>query len=137
MNTLTIGRVAQQAGVGVETVRFYERQGILEEPPRRQSGYREYGEDAVARLRFIKRAKQLGFTLKEIKELLALRRDPSTPAAEVKRRAEAKIADIEMKVRSLQKMKKALLKLTTACSRHGTISECPLLGALGRGDEVW
>ncbi len=137
MKTLTIGRVAGQAGVGVETVRFYERQGLLEEPPRRQSGYREYGEDAVARLRFIRRAKQLGFTLREIKELLALRRDPSTPGADVKRRAEAKIADIEMKVRALQRMKKALMKLTAACSGHGTSSECPLLDALGHADGDW
>lgn len=137
MKALTIGRVAQQAGVGVETVRFYERQGLLDEPPRRQSGYREYGDEAVAQLRFIKRAKLLGFTLKEIKELLSLRRHPATPAAEVKRRAQAKIADIEMKIKSLQKMKKALVKLTTACSEHGTSSQCPLLESLGHEDGTW
>ncbi len=79
---LSIGRVARRAGVGVETVRFYERQGLIEEPPRRMSGYREYDEDVVSRLGFIRRAKELGFTLKEIKELLSLRRDPSTPAAD-------------------------------------------------------
>lgn len=121
----------------METVRFYERQGLLEEPPRRQSGYRGYGDEAVAQLRFIKRAKRLGFTLKEIKELLSLRRHPSTPAADVKRRAEEKIADIEVKVKALQKMKKALVKLTTACSKHGTSHECPLLETLGKEDEVW
>ncbi len=137
MKTLTIGRVAGQAGVGVETVRFYERQGLLEEPPRRQSGYREYGEDAVARLRFIRRAKQLGFILKEIKELLALRHDPATPGADVKQRAEAKIADIEMKIRTLQKMKKALVKLTAGCSGQGTTAACPLLASLGQADESW
>ena len=92
---MTIGLVARRAGVGVETVRFYERQGLIEEPPRRPSGYREYDDEVVSRLGFIRRAKELGFTLKEIKELLSLRRDPSTPAADVKRRAEAKIADIE------------------------------------------
>ena len=137
MQPLTIGRVAQQAGVGVETVRFYERQGLLQKPPRRESGYREYGDEVIAQLRFIKRAKRLGFTLKEIKELLSLYRHPSTPAAEVKRRAEAKIADIEMKVKALQKMKKALVKLTTACSEHETSSRCPLLAALGQADDVW
>ncbi len=137
MKSATIGQVARQAEVGVETVRFYEREGLLEVPPRRPSGYREYGEEAVARLRFIKRAKQLGFTLKEIKELLALRRDPSTSGADVKRRAEAKIADIEMKIRALQKIKKALSKLTTACSGHGTSAECPLLASLGQADESW
>ena len=137
MQPLTIGGVAQKAGVGVETVRFYERQGLLEEPPRRESGYREYGDEAIAQLRFIKRAKRLGFTLKEIKELLSLWRHPSTPAADVKRRVDAKIADIEMKVKALQKMKKALAKLTTTCSEHGTSGQCPLLEALGQEDEVW
>src|SRR2546425_6976159 len=106
MKPLTIGQVARRAGVGVETVRFYEREGLLEEPPRRESGYRQYGEDIVARLQFIRRAKELGFTLNEIKELLSLRLDPSTTCAEVKDRAQAKIADIEQKIRTLQRMKK-------------------------------
>jgi Hg(II)-responsive transcriptional regulator len=128
--TLTIGLVAHRAGVGVETVRFYERQGLIEEPPRGLSGYREYDDAVVSRLGFIRRAKDLGFTLKEIKDLLSLRRDSSTPAADVKRRAEAKIADVESKIRSLQKMKKALTKLTSACRCHDTIVECPLLHAL-------
>ncbi|MFZ1936048.1 MAG: heavy metal-responsive transcriptional regulator [Thermoguttaceae bacterium] len=134
---LTIGLVARRAGVGVETVRFYERQGLIEEPPRRLSGYREYDDGVVSRLGFIRRAKDLGFTLKEIKELLSLRRDPTTSAADVKRRAEDKIADIESKIRSLQKMKKALAKLTSACRCHGTSGECPLLHALdGEHDRI-
>jgi MerR family copper efflux transcriptional regulator len=127
---LTIGRVSRRAGVGVETVRFYEREGLIEEPPRRLSGYREYDDKVVSRLGFIRRAKDLGFTLKEIKELLSLRRDTTTSATDVKRQAETKIADIEGKIRSLQKMKKALAKLTSACSCHGTSAECPLLHAL-------
>ncbi len=131
---LTIGLVARRAGVGVETVRFYERQGLIEEPPRRLSGYREYDEEVASRLGFIRRAKDLGFTLKEIKELLSLRRDPATSAADVRRRAEAKITDIESKIRSLQKMKRALAKLTAACGCRGTSAECPLLHALD-GDE--
>lgn len=130
--SMTIGVVARRAGIGVETVRFYERQGLIEEPPRRLSGYREYPEEVVARLQFIRRAKELGFTLQEIKELLALRHDPKAPAADVKGRAEAKIAAIEAKIRSLQKMKKALHKLTAACTCHGTKAECPLLHALER-----
>jgi len=132
---LTIGRAARRAGVGVETVRFYERQGLLKEPSRQRSGYREYDEDVVAQLRFIRRAKQLGFTLKEIKELLSLRRDPKTPAADLKERAEAKLADIGAKILALQNMKEALLTLTYACSGHGTVAECPLLHALDQGDE--
>src|SRR6266852_273541 len=91
MKPLTIGQVARQAGVGVETVRFYERQGLLEEPSRRESGYRQYPEDVVARLRFIRRAKELGFSLKEIAELIALRLDPATMCSDIKERAEAKI----------------------------------------------
>jgi MerR family transcriptional regulator, copper efflux regulator len=135
MKPLTIGLVARNAGVGVETVRFYERKGLIEEPPRRPSGYREYDDEVVSRLGFIRRAKELGFTLKEIKELLSLRRDPSTSAADVKRRAEAKIADIETKIRALQKMKKALDKLTSACHGHATSAECPLLHALDHEEE--
>ena len=130
MKPLTIGQVARSAGVGVETVRFYERQGLLQEPARKESGYRQYPEDVVARLRFIKRAKELGFSLKEIKELLALRVDPDTTCAEVKSRAEAKIADIEEKIQALLRIKKALVKLTKACSGRGPTSECPILDAL-------
>lgn len=127
---MTIGQVAREAGVGVETIRFYERVGLLEEPPRRQSGYRQYSPDAVKRIRFIKRAKELGFSLKEIKELLYLRVDTSTSCGAVKRRAEAKISDIERKVQDLQRMKRALVKLAAACSGRGPISECPILDAL-------
>src|SRR3954453_4804764 len=100
---MTIGQVARRAGVGVETVRFYEREGLLEEPARRASGYRQYPEDAVARLLLIRRAKELGFTLREIKDLLALRIDPGATRADVRKRAEAKIADIEARVRYLQR----------------------------------
>lgn len=134
MRPLTIGQVARQAGVGVETVRFYERKGLLNEPARRPSGYRQYEEDVVARLRFIRRAKELGFTLNEIKELLSLRLDPSTSCADVKSRAQAKIADIEERIRTLQRMKKALADLTKACSGRGPISECPILDALDPQD---
>src|SRR5712691_8722675 len=114
MKPLTIGQVARGAGVGVETVRFYERQGLLQEPARKESGYRQFTEDVVARLQFIKRAKELGFTLKEIKELLALRVDPETTCAEVRERARIKIADVETKILELQRIKKALVKLTTS-----------------------
>jgi len=127
---LTIGQVARRAGVGVETVRFYERQGLIEEPPRRLSRYREYDDEVIARLGVIRRAKQLGFTLKEIKELLSLRREPSTPVEDVKQRAEVKIADIEAKISALRKMKQTLKKLTSACRGHVTSEECPLLHAL-------
>ncbi|MBI3821318.1 MAG: MerR family DNA-binding protein [Planctomycetes bacterium] len=132
MKPLTIGQVARSAGVGVETVRFYERQGLLQEPARKESGYRQFTPDVVARLRFIKRAKELGFTLKEIKELLALRVDPETTCAEVRERARAKIAGVETKIVELQRIKKALGKLTTSCRGSGPTSECPILDALDK-----
>jgi Hg(II)-responsive transcriptional regulator len=135
MTTLSIGQVARRAGVGVETVRFYERQGLLEEPARRESGYREYGEDVVARLRFIKRAKALGFTLKEVRALLDLRLEPGATRADVRRQAEAKVADIEAKVRDLQRMKEALLRLTADCHGSGPLGGCPILGALDKEEE--
>jgi len=130
MESLTIGKVARLAGIGVETIRFYEREGLIEAPPRRESGYRQYPEETVQRLRFIKRAKDLGFTLREIRELLALRIDPETTCADVRLRAEAKIDDIEEKIRLLQRMKEALAKLTMACRGRGPVSRCPILEAM-------
>ncbi len=135
MEPLLIGEVARRAGIGVETVRFYERRGLVEEPPRSVSGYREYPLAVVSRIRFIRRAKQLGFTLKEIKELLSLRLDPAGGCGQVKRQAEAKIADIEAKLWALERMREALVKLTAACSGRGASSDCPILEALDREEE--
>ena len=130
MKPLTIGDVARRAGVGVETVRFYERHGLLEEPQRRASGYRQYDDEAVAVLRFIRRAKELGFTLKEIKGLLGLRLDASATRAEVRQQARAKVADIEARVADLQRMRDVLLKLIKKCHGDGAATGCPILGAL-------
>ncbi len=130
MESLTIGKVARLAEVGVETIRFYEREGLIDEPPRRESGYRQYPEDIVHRLRSIRRAKELGFTLKEIRELLALRIEPETTCEDIRIRAEAKIGNIEQKIRTLESMKEALVKLTLACSGRGPVSECPVLEAM-------
>jgi MerR family mercuric resistance operon transcriptional regulator len=135
MSPLTIGQVARRAGIGVETVRFYERQGLLAQPARRASGYRQYDEGVVARLRFVKRAKELGFTLKEIAELLALRLDPDTTCVEIRQRAQAKLADIEARIRDLQKIRQALLGLTASCTGSGPTSACPILEALDHQDE--
>lgn len=130
MTTLTIGKAAERAGVGIETVRFYEREGLIDEPPRGPSGYRQYPQSVVTRLQFIRQAKELGFTLNEIKDLLSLRLDPETTCADVKQRAEAKIADIDDKMRSLRRMKKVLDKLTKSCSGRGSVDDCPILEAL-------
>src|ERR1700737_1174737 len=102
MDMLSIGQVGRIAGIGIETIRFYEREGLLEEPPRRASGYRQYPEQGVKRIHFIKRAQQLGFSLKEITELLMLRVDEQTSCEEVKQHTEAKIAEVERKVVELQ-----------------------------------
>jgi MerR family mercuric resistance operon transcriptional regulator len=128
---LTIGQVAAQCGVGVETVRFYEREGLIAQPSRPESGFRKYPPDAVARVRFIQRSKALGFSLREIGDLLSLRVDRSTTCTEVRKRAEAKIMDIEKKIDTLLGMKRALEKLTVACRRRGPTGECPILEALG------
>src|SRR5262252_4509510 len=136
MDILSIGQVARRAGVGVETVRFYEREGLLEEPPRRASGYRQYSEEAVTRLRFIKRAKQLGFSLKEISELLLLRVDAQTSCDEVKQRTEAKIAEVERKLVELQRMRQALLQVASLCTGQGPSSACPMLDALAQQEPL-
>ena len=130
---LTIGQVARRSGIGTETVRFYEREGLIEEPPRNGSGYRQYPEQAIARIEFTQRAKELGFSLKEIKELLSLSIAPGTTCKDIKNRAQAKITDIEEKLRTLQCMKKALTKVTAACSGRGSVSECPILEAMEQG----
>mgnify|MGYP000072752406 CR=1 FL=1 len=131
--TLTIGKVAAAAGLGVETVRFYERKGLLVEPPRSQAGYRQYPAGTVRRLQFIVRAKALGFTLREIRELLDLRATPGARCADVQNRAETKIADIEDRIEQLRGMKRALGGLVAQCGGRGPVSQCPILEAL---DEV-
>jgi len=135
MKTFTVGQVARRSGVGIETVRFYERQGLLDEPERRASGYRQYGDDDVAVLRFIRRAKQLGFTLKEIKGLLALRLDGSATRSDVRAQAIAKIADIGAKIRDLQRMQDALSVLTATCHGDGPATGCPILESLNNPED--
>ena len=130
MSTISIGQVARQAGVGVETIRFYEREGLLEEPARGVSGYRQYTEQVVNRIHFIKRAQRLGFSLKEITDLLLLRVDAHTSCEEVKQRTEAKIAEVERKLVELQRMRQALLQVASLCTGQGPASACPMLDAL-------
>lgn len=129
---LTIGAFARAAGVNVQTVRYYERRGLLPEPDRRESGYREYTPDCLERLHFIRRSQELGFTLSEIEELLSLRTDPETTAGEVKARAEQKIADIAVKIRDLQQIQRGLEHLAGQCrGGAGPTGDCPLLEAMG------
>jgi MerR family copper efflux transcriptional regulator len=125
-----IGHVAKVSGIGIETIRFYERNGLIEEPPRRESGYREYSQEVIPRLRFIKRAKELGFSLREINELLSMRSRGQAKCKDVKGHAEQKLSDIESKIRDLQKMRKAILGLKGKCSDGASLKECPILHSL-------
>lgn len=134
MKSLTIGRLAREGGVNLETVRYYERRGLLPRPPRSASGYRLFPEEAARRLRFIRRAQELGFSLGEIRELLSLRVSRRTTSADIRARAESKIADIEAKVKSLESMKKTLRKLTKVCDGCVPVSKCPILESLDGED---
>ena len=135
MPGMTIGKAAKMAGVGVETLRFYEREGLIDTPRRTASGYRLYPADVVRRVRFIRRAKDLGFSLKEIADLLALRLDPNSSCADVRRKARAKIADIEERIRALESMREALVRLADRCTSDGPSSGCPILEELDRLEE--
>lgn len=127
--SLRIGDVATQAGVNIQTLRYYERRGILEEPDRTRSGYRKYPPETIRVIRFIKRAQELGFTLGEIADLLRLREDRTRRRKDVRSLAEAKIKDIDEKVRRLRAMRRALGILLDSCMCDGT-PECPILEAL-------
>lgn len=130
MKNLTIGKLAKLADVNIETVRYYERIGILPEPHRQESGYRLYSPEDVSRLKFILHAKELGFSLNEIRELLELRVEPETNCDEVREQAEAKIANIEEKIANLQRIRSALFTLAIACRERRQTGECPILEAL-------
>lgn len=125
-----IGELADRAGVPVQTIRYYERRGLIPEPPRRESGYRQYSPDYVNRIRFIKKAQQLGFSLEEIAELLALRIKSSESCDEVKSHIDIKLNAIEEKILALQSIGRALEELRTLCDLREPSSECPVLEIL-------
>ena len=130
MSELKIGQVARKAQVNIETIRFYERRGLISPVGRTGSGYRLFSEDTIKRIQFIKRAKKLGFTLNEISELLSLRVEPNAKCGDIKEKADVKIKDIENKLETLTRMKKALVKLSVACNYNEPASSCPILEAL-------
>lgn len=134
MSSYTIGQLSRLSGAGVETIRYYEREGLISEPPRRASGYRQYPEDTLSRLRFIRHAKALGFSLRDIKELLELRVAPGITCADIRKRVEEKIADVRTKLDMLRQIEQALVKLTATCQGRGPISNCPILDALEEQD---
>ncbi|GLQ51328.1 heavy metal-responsive transcriptional regulator [Dyella flava] len=128
--SLTIGAVAKRAGVAIDTIRYYEREGLLPEPLRRASGYRSYNESVISRLRFIRRAKDLGFTLEEIRDLLALSADRHRGVKAVKQRAEQRLASIDARIAELMRIRTGLEQLIEACPGRGDPGHCPILRAL-------
>lgn len=135
MHALTIGQVANEAGVGIETIRFYERKGLLREPPRRESGYRQYDRTVIDQLAFIQQAKELGFSLKEISELLSIKSDAGKVCKDVKQLAVEKLDDIESKIKMLQRMRRSLKRLIDKCPGEGPLSDCPILDALDHKED--
>jgi len=133
--SLTIGRIAQLADVGIDTVRFYERRGLLPEPQRTVSGYRVYTLDTVHRLEFIRRAKDLGFTLEEIISLLGLQDSRGSKAA-VKELARRKLEQIDNKMQDLERMRNVLTALEHDCAGTGDVRTCPIIEALSDGTVV-
>ena len=129
MNSIGIGTLARRADVSIDTIRYYEKSGLLAPQARLASGYRRYGEEQVSRLRFIRRAQELGFTLKDIRELLGISRQRDV--ARVKRAAERKLADVEARLLALTRMRDGLATLVATCPGHGRAADCPILKALG------
>ena len=127
---MQIGQLAMQVGVSIDTVRYYERHGLLPQPQRRASGYRHYGKQDIARLRFIRRAKDLGFSLHEIQELLHLSESSNADRAEVRSLAKRRLDDIEHKLRELEAMRATLTKLVGLCSGRGALQGCPIIETL-------
>ena len=135
MKALKIGEVAACGGVNIQTIRFYERELLLPKPPRLASGYRMFPEQTVRRVRFIKRAQALGFSLVEIRDLLSIQVDPKKDSSDVQRLAKAKVADIKEKIRTLESMKRVLTELSARCPGCGPANECPILESIDAKDE--
>ena len=126
----TVSKLAEAAGVGVETIRFYQKRGLVPQPARRGPGYRVYDEDSVARIRFIKNAQALGFTLNEIGELIKLEEDTRAQCSDLQVRADEKIAIIDNKLAELTRMREELTRLSRSCASDQPLSECRLMNCL-------
>ena len=134
MSALSIGQLAKQANVAIDTVRYYERNALLAPAGRLASGYRRYGEAELTRLRFIRRAKALGFSLKDVRVLLSL--SENRDITEVKRTAQRKLADIEYRMAELERIRSGLNTLITGCPGHGRSEACPILNALSQEEQA-
>jgi DNA-binding transcriptional MerR regulator len=124
---LTIGKIARQTGLGIETSRFYEKEGLLAPPPRNRADYRLYPEEEFTRLRFIKRAKELGFSLKEIREMMMLHDDPQAGKGGIKKKTQTKIAAIRSRINDLERLRAALENLESICAGTGPVRDCSIL----------
>lgn len=134
MSTYSIGQVAKQTGVSVETIRYYEKEGLMEVPERKNNGYRLFKEQTIDRLSFIQQAKELGFSLREIGELLSIKADANMVCSDVKQLAQEKLINIESKIKMLRRMKKSLDKLINICPGQAPLNDCPILDALQKKD---
>ena len=130
---MNIGQLARESRVPIDTIRYYERLNLIPKAPRTEAGYRNFPSDVVPRLRFIKRSQELGFSLEEIRELLALKVDPQTTCAKVLHRATEKLSDIDRRVDDLLAMRRALEKITKSCTGRGPATACPILENLDSG----
>ena len=128
---MNIGQLSRRTGVPIDTVRYYEKQHLLPPPTRTASGYRHYEADDVLRLTFIRRAKTLGFTLEEIRDLLALSRVDDGDMAAIRAAAASKLIDVEQRIAELTRVRDGLQTLVRACPGHGALDQCPILSALG------
>jgi MerR family transcriptional regulator, copper efflux regulator len=135
MRRMTIGCVARATGVSIDTIRFYERIGLVSPQARTDGGYRVFDAEAVERIRFIQQAKDLGFSLKEVGDLLALNDSPGTSCADVRARTVSKIAQIDERIGSLQRIREALVRLSETCPGTGPVARCTILNAM-RSDRL-
>lgn len=134
MSAMTIGKLAKEAGVGVETIRFYERKGIIRRPAKKEGGFRHYSAEEASRVRFVKRAQEVGFTLREAKELLELQSKKRLTGGEVKEKAEAKIEEIRLKIADLKRMEESLTRLAKVCGEgEQAIRECRVFECFDKG----
>jgi MerR family mercuric resistance operon transcriptional regulator len=132
MEKMTTSQLARESNVNLETIRYYERRGLIPKPPRNASGYRQYSQEDIARTKFIKRAQALGFSLREILEIFSLRMEPGTTCGDIKARVEAKIDEVEQKIADLRQMREALLNLVSKCTGKGPVGKCPILEILNK-----
>jgi len=130
--SFTIGQIAKKSGVGIEAIRFYERKGVIPKPSRTESGYRTYTADTLQRLHFIRRAQELGFSLKEISQLIAIRVTPKSNCEEVRKRTLVKLEEIDQKIADLQRMRTVLREVSDACVASKPIADCPILKCFDR-----